>query len=68
MLIKFLNDERGISSDVFKLGVAVIVAAAILVIIISLIVTFKESEDSVNTMGGSLFNETQSNADKIEGG
>ena len=66
MLIKFLNDERGISAEVFKLAVAVIVAAAVLGIIVGLVINFKESRTSVNTIGGSMLNETQSNAEEIE--
>ena len=66
MLTKFLNDERGISAEVFKLAVAVIVAAAVLGIIIGLVVTFKEIEAPVERMEDSLLNETQSNAEEIE--
>lgn len=67
MIIKFLKDERGISAEVFKLAVAVIVAAAVLGIIIGLIVSFRESSDaSVEKVGEGLLDEAQSDAEKIE--
>jgi len=42
-LIEFISDERGISSSVFKLALAVIVFAAILALIISIIKPMMES-------------------------
>lgn len=67
MLIKFLGDERGISSEVFKLAVAVIVAAAVIGIIIGLVISFRESsEPAVEQLGEGFLDETESNAEKIE--
>jgi len=67
MITKFLGDERGISAEVFKLAVAVIIAAAVIGIIIKLVISFRESsESSVEKVGEGFLDETQSNAEKIE--
>lgn len=67
MIIKFLNDERGISTEVFKLAVAVIIVAAVIGIIIGMVISFRESsEASVETFGDVALDEAQSNAEKIQ--
>gem|GEM_PF-2583513 len=64
----FLNDERGISAEVFKLAAAVILAASVFVIIIMAANTVHESGNrSIGTFGNAALNESQSNAEKIEG-
>lgn len=66
MIVKLLNDERGISAEVFKLAAAVIIVAAIIGIIIGIVISFRESsEASVETFGDVSLDEVQSNAEKI---
>lgn len=51
-IIEFISDERGISSSVFKLALAVIVFAAILALIVSIIKPMMEtSRETGDTIG-----------------
>ncbi|MBN2517293.1 MAG: hypothetical protein JXB14_00450 [Candidatus Altiarchaeota archaeon] len=53
----FLADEEGITSEVFKLALAIIVVSAILAILASLLSGVRESgQQSVDNVGDALVN------------
>lgn len=57
MFKKFLLDERGISEEVFKLAMIVIVVAAILAVLASIISTVREDSTSAVETTGDAMNE-----------
>jgi len=65
--MNFLEDERGVSGEVFKLAMAVIVIAAILALLAGLIGTVKESStESVETTGEAMKNFSNRIKDEIK--
>lgn len=55
MLKKFIEDERGISEEVFKLAMIVVVVAAVLAILASILSgVWKSTDTAVNKTGGAM--------------
>lgn len=55
MFKKFIEDERGISEEVFKLAMIVVVVAAVLAILASILSSVWESSDTaVDTTGEAM--------------